>query len=122
MAKPKTMNLTSEQRDVVRNMLEASLTKLDSGYYEYRDDYSDELVAKRAGVTTYAVGKIRSVAFGKLKPNLSDNPKYGAIVDMVKKQGERIAALEARINAMTAPRLAMSSEARNVPINNGTMR
>lgn len=122
MAKKQTNRLTNEQRDIVRNMLEASLVRLDDGQWEYRDDYNDALVAKRAGVTEYAVRQLRGIAFGPLKSYVSGQVRYGALVEIVKKQGEQIASLEARLSALTAPRMTMAaSEPRSIPIN-GTMR
>ena len=98
-------DMSAHQRSIVRSKLDEVLVARDDGTFEYREGSSDATVAGRAGVSEYQVRKLRAYAYGELKKGgfSVGAPKYGALVDMVKQQGAQIAALEARINAMTAP-------------------
>lgn len=110
-----TKPLTTEQRRMIHSTVGAALTTKDGKTYEYRDGYSDEMIAKRASVATQQVTSIRIQWFGPLKRGRWEGIKYGELVDLVNKLSNRLAEVEARMAAMTPK----SSMATNIPINNG---
>ncbi len=125
MAKTK-LKLTAEQRRMIHNTVGAALMSEDGKTYEYREGYSDEMIAKRTGVTTYSVARIRSDFYGPLKKRGYEGIKYGALVDQVKKLSDRLAAVEARMSAMGAGSKPMPTINQSPPLatmnGGGTLR